>query len=424
MDQNTLQPILNFQNEDLSPLMSHLKSLLKHVNSNISKTNPDQNFEKMSLLVKNIEFEFLKANSFSKNSSIEQNQFINIYSQLPNTKINLENQFIENINTKFEILEQLGKGLCKLEILKIQQAIFDIAKNNNHKEVYFFGKIFALVQDYFVIWVRCQTDPIEGDIINSIKFFISQDLSKWDVLEKITAKNVRQSRNIKALFTGKLSHDISKDMNEAVYLHCVLIRMLFSNLIVPEGVFSVLGDSEKIVERASDFKLDNGKCVDLSGWVHRFPNILKLGETFHRFSSEQEIAELFEKSDPSAKRLTSVVEDGRNWNVVSASSKISFCGKEEKDERKKNQVFGFINNVWPGALNYYSDIFDEFGFIYFGFGLKSSEAHTLVSNFIHPINEDIKNIGLKDYKEPNPDEGQEVLETDSEPEVNSEKEDN
>ena len=420
MQSQKFQEILNSSEDNSFPLSTHIKSLLKHVHKNCAKHKENCNFEKMSILVKSTEFEFLKKDVSPKNQENEAKNYTQIYQkETKNNKVDISKKYLENLENKQAILEIIGKGIGRLESLKINETMLEIAGKETTTETFYFGKILGLEKDYHVIWAKNALKTVFGNCINSIKFYVTVDLKNWIELQKISPKNMRDSRNTKTLFSGKLENQINNFLTEEIYLHCTLVRILYSNFAVPVGFLTQNAELENVIERSVDFKIDAEAFLYISNWVHAFPNIMLLGETYHSYENEPEILEKLEKTDSSKIQLALISEDDRKWGTTLLDSKFAFVGIEETAENKKTRVICLKNNVWPGAINYFAEFFGEFGFFYVGLGVKSNHVQSLISKGVADIMKDVLKGGLKDFKEPNPGEGQEVLETDSEPEGDS-----
>lgn len=407
-------------------LENHLMALLRYVDEKGREDEPID-LEKLSLFLKEHQFEFTpKIPGQGREGTTAGAERTSTTAKTGPEVVMRPDCFVEDLDSKLAALEALGKGFTKFETLKLAEALKKTAADPTVGEVHFFGKVLGTSGDYFVIWTNAKTAHPNGDVLESVGFRVSPDCETWTKLPPITAKTVRQSRHVKAFFTGKLDHQVAEGLKEAEYLHAVLFRVLFSNVLAPDGFLILQGDSESIVERSPEFKLTADAVRELGGWIHRFPPVMKYGNTYHPWAQEEEVAQRMEATDPPGKPLSALTPetDTRKWEVRVVAGNAAFVSGEDGQGKKGTDVVGITNDVWPGALNFYSEFEEVFGFVYIGFGVKGPTAQAVIESKVAPVSQDIMKVGLKDFKEPNPDEGQEVLETDSEPEKNGDEDKN
>lgn len=416
-----LTDILNKEATEGRSLGSHLKAILRQVKEGRFDNQENIDFEKISAILKGAQFEFVK--SHVEPLDFQSDKYLGkavLSAQEKLTKNTFPNTLVDDLNTTIETLFALGKGVSNLERMKLSQALFKIADDPSFIEVRFFGKVITLNSDYYVIWTRLrELNSVQGETIHTVAFFVSNDLDSWTKLTEITPKTVRESRKIKTLFTGDLSTKLPNGLTEEQHLHANLLRILYSCCAAPADYYTLNSDSENMIERNADCKFSSESLAELTGWVHRFPNILKLGDSYNKYANEPEIMQRIEASEPSRKRLTPLSEDGTAWSVTITKSPFSFTSSIDTTAQKRTKVTSVTNETWPGAINFHSELTNTFSFFYSGFGIKSTKSQSLISSSVSKVNPDILKIGIRDYKEPNPDEDQEVLETDSEPERNS-----
>lgn len=407
-------------------LEGHLMSLLRYVDEQGREEEPID-LEKLSLFLKENKFEFVPK---LPNREAQMTNQSNPRSHTCCTPVNVplprDECIVEDLDSKLSTLETLGKGFSKFDMLKIAAALRKTAANPLVAEVYFFGKIFGTNKDYYVIWTIGNPQTPNGDVLDSINFEVSSDCHDWTTLPKISPHIVRKSRSIKAMFTGKLDHQVAAGLKEADYLHAVLFRILFSNMLIPDGFMATKDDSEYMLERNQEYKPAIEPVKELAGWVHRFAPIMKYGNTIHPWMQEEEVAQKMELVDPMGKPLGVAGGDNdvRKWEVRVVNGNASYGAGDEGQAKKGTDVIGITNDVWPGALTYYGEFEEVFGFVYIGFGLKGMVAQPMIELKVAAVNQDVMKVGLKDYKEPNPEEGKEVLETDSEPEKDQDEDKN
>ena len=410
-----LEDLFKKKNEEGKSLGNHLKIFYKNLISNKENQILEKDFCKISKKLKTESFNIEKKTKKEIFEKTEQKLFFE--DLLKSKKENLEkNSEIEDINKKFNLLKEAGINLSKTEKFILQAQIKKISKKKKNQKIFFFGKIFTLTKDYYIL-VSYKKDLKIFDI-NSPIFFCSQNLKNWEELPKILPKDIRLSRKTKKIFSGNLKKKIKKNFLEKKYLKCQLIRILFSNVIIPENYFLIDEENEKIIKKNLEFIFEKEKFLNKENWVYKFPKILINGSINYSSIKNEEDLLTIEEKFPKPELLKNIINENSNtnWKNKKFGKKNFICIEEENISLS---IFLLQNENWKGATNYFSENEKNFGFIYFGFGLKKNQ--NVVSKKIEGILCEPKFRDNREMKEPNPPEdNSDILETDSDPEEDDE----
>ena len=400
----------NDTNYDNLTLKGHIKELLypyfdqKHSNWNVD------DFNKLSYDLKRK----LKIKPSYKDPSVLEHTNALISQVITPNHARMDNVLqLTNIFKEFEVLSNLGRDIPHIEKLSIQRAIKTIAKCGKIETITFFGKIFTKSGFYAILYGH-RKDSNQKDL-NYLDIYVSVDYLKWTKLDEIKPSHVRMSRKIKRILSGDLNSMISDDFTEAQYMKAIILRIIHSNSIIPAGMYMLDENDEKSVSIDQEFIWDNEKYLNIENWVYRYPEILKSGDITHDRYGE-ELREELDSKDPTSVRLRNIADVSEGMWVSRLSGEPFTVNKKENGELTTFQLtkLAIFNNKWPGALNYFDEESKRFGMIYFGFGLRRDQI--ILPLNVEEIENEPKFKDNREYKEPNPDNDDDVLETDSEPE--------
>lgn len=270
----------------------------------------------------------------------------------------------------------------------------------------FWGKIFALKSDYYVVEATMDAaDDVErpanwekeGDGINKMIYFVSTNIldpEGWTKLEPIGPDHVKEARRIRYLFTGDLNNKINTYPKfnglEKHYLKAQIVRISHSTTIIADKMWKIddgdeeLGDmNPNIINREEEqipaFKY-NEMC-NLEKWRHWNPIIQKEGRiTYTPIEAEDDaVKEQLEKdqkkNDPLEKRLKSIKDDkyldlDKTWVLRKIGDGTHYTHQFKETEQVHNTVVNIRSLIWPG-MNYVCHNDRSIG-IYIGNGLKYS----------------------------------------------------
>ena len=118
---------------------------------------------------------------------------------------------------------------------------------------------------------------MNGNGINYMTYWVSNDLlTEFEELPVISPEQMRQSRQIKRILTGRLENVVDGYPRfnglEKHLLKCQLVRISHSCNISPNGLLKPNDDEPKLIEYAEDFKIPEiSELQSMEAWVHRLP---------------------------------------------------------------------------------------------------------------------------------------------------------
>ena len=397
-------------------LRDHIKRLTKYILDNNCDLSRPNSFEKISMMVKDSILNFdggkVKPTEQSKSTNTES-RIARVTTSVSNKKLTCR---LEDIEEKFKILNSLGRGFSRYEVLALKTSIFRLADSNlKASQIGYFGKIMGLQRDLHVFWMTESTATAKSNDVNMVDFFVSTDLQEWTKLPLISPEDFRAAKGWMKYWDFEQGTEALKCDRLQKRLKALLARIMFSNKICPEG-FLITGeeeDSEPV--RDPEFFLQADKLENAEGWIHELPYILKYGALAHKDYGTDEIKEKVEKLDPVVPRLNKISEEKRKWFFRIYDEKMPISAPDrENDIPQVQKTVAITNDLWPEALNYFSDAGKTFGFFYVGFGFKSQNSP--LPKKLLPVEQEKVRDKLPEQKEPNPEDEALVFETESEPE--------
>lgn len=408
-----LKDILTKEDSDYQglTLQAHMKELLFNYFESNGAVWDQNHFAKLSHdLKRNLK---LQAPYVDPNS-LEHT--ITLSSSLAKTG-NEEHTFVcdlPNVHETFDVLSTLGKDITHIEKFAVERAITNLAKERDYLAVNMLGKIFTKKGFYFVLWA--DRKDISQTSLNAIDVFVSVDYLNWNKLPELKPCHIRRSRKVKKVMSGVLESTIDEILTEAEYLKANVLRLIYANRIVPSGLFMLTDGDDRSVAIDKEFTWENEKCLSVDNWVYRYPEILKSGDLTHN-KFREELQEQLNEKDPMSARLKSVSESVQDIWSIKIHSEASIVSRKVNKELTSVQMSKAVitNRQWPGALNFFDEDTKKFGLVYFGYGLKKDQL--VLPLKVRSVDVEPKFRDNKEFKEPNPDNDDDVLETDSEPEV-------
>jgi len=261
----------------------------------------------------------------------------------------------------------------------------------------FFGKIFGIENDYFVVEAKLEShEPMEdmpemmempGVGVNEFVYFVCNDLtrSQWVQLPFVTPSQIKQSRECRVQVRGVLTAPIGGRLafsgDEAVYLRCIIARIVSDTLLCPQGYYTQNEESENPIEinKSEEFAMPEDMGA-LGNWVHGRGHLRKEGR-LTKFVKQVEDGEEAEEaeSNPDAEEEVKILH-----SAESDETSVFQAGEDEHPlwvTRKPNglikssyQVFEIRNKAWPGALTAFEQSSQTFANIYVGDGVQFLNA--------------------------------------------------
>ena len=319
---------------------------------------------------------------------------------------------VQDLMAESRVYQWAGIGFGEQETYRLQKSIKKLAAAKPHKSIRFFGKIYGISKDYYI--VECTGDVAEeegeeppageggeeeadpklepkGTGVNELTYYVTQDsLSDWKRLPDLSYKDLLAAREIKVLFTGDLERPIFTNPfffgKEKHFLRAQLSRIAHATSIQPLGVAKLEEDEAAdrgftVVpnegEEDKPFVMPTTKMMSKSGmWVHSKVNILYNGRTAHlppedpgnlpegeEFDPEEAKKQL-EREDPYEKLLKPISEDAAistGQKAKQACWSVRLCGDPTEYRNENPAVTAPVSNavvvvrslVWPGAFSFF-----------------------------------------------------------------------
>lgn len=252
---------------------------------------------------------------------------------------------------------------------------------NNCEFVRFFGKVYGIESDYYIIFGALKDYPMQNlpkhiesrgnEGINHYTFWVSNSLLEtWDELPDITHEQLVMSRLFKYIFTGDLTSKVKSFVpfpgKEMHLLKCQLVRILHSSFIVPNGYLRISDKykeplDNKITEfNDEEFKMpafEDMKNPESDAWVHEFAYIYPNGKIINENQETEPIERLkainadsgytIKEDAPEGEEANTI--DMRFWKYKVIGDQIVYPSKEDSSVMTSHAVILIQNERWPGT---------------------------------------------------------------------------
>ena len=352
--------------------------------------------------------------------------------------------YMEDILHHSSILEWVGINFSQMEWYKIRLAMKKLLTENKCEYIRFFGKIYGINSDYYIIQGICKDYPMKNppkhvesrgnEGINRFTFWVSDSLLEyWNELPDITHEQLRISRLFKYIFTGDLNSKVKSFVSfpgkEMHLLKCQIVRILHSSSIVPKD-FQKLSENfkdeleGKIVEYNDEYKpgtFDDMKDPELANWTHEYGYIYPSGKVIEK-NEENQIERMKGINEDEGYKVKegegeeATEEEKKFWKIKVVGDGMNYISGEET---VVHAVIHIFNERWPGTHCVWKE--GTFCNIYVGFGYKDI-GECFNPTQLSKIDRDPED--LNEHKEPNPEKEPVVVEHDSDEEKKKEEEEN
>ena len=408
----------------------HIRELIKEI-CTLHKNDGYDKFEDISMFVREkntrLNFQFKnQIDNVKRNfqlTHLEEKVHTDFYNNKPK-KARLVTNFMDDIMSQAKLFEWGGVSFSEEEWFKIQMAMKKLMLKNDCEYIRFFGKIFGIKSDYYIIQgiqkrysmknplVHIESRGNEG--INRYTFWVSNSiLESWYELPDITPQQLVASRQFKYHFTGDLNSKVKSFRTfpgkEMHLLKCQIVRILHSSCIVPKGYLKVSENFKeqlegKVTEFDEEYKsptFEEMKSPEVENWIHEHAYIFPNGKVI----------------DPSIEtqvdRMRGIAEDegykvkegeGENINEIDMKYwKVKVVGDQMIHNRTNGEpithaVVLVRNTRWPGTLCVWKE--EKFANIYVGFGIKAIDSPYTPTQF-GTVDKDPNDT--VEHAEPNPD---------------------
>ena len=353
--------------------------------------------------------------------------------------------YMEDILQQSKLLEWGGISFSEEEWYKIRMAMKKILLENDCEYLRFFGKIYGINSDYYIIQGLLKTYPMKNpqihiesrgnEGINRFTFWVSNSiLESWYELPDITHEQIVISRKFKYYLTGDLNSKVKSFVSfpgkEMHLLKCQIIRILHSSCIVPKGYYKISENYKdqlegKVTEIDEEFKsptFEEMKGPEGESWVHEHAYIYPSGKVIDP-SVETQVDRLKGINEDEGYKVKE--GEGENVNEIDLKYwKIKVVGDQIMHNRANGDpithaVILVKNLRWPGTLTVWKE--EKFSNIYIGYGIKAIGENYYPTQLIK-IDKDP--IDLEEQKEPFPEKEPPKPEEKKEGEEGGEGEDN
>ena len=408
----------------------HIRELIKEI-CTLHKNDGYDKFEDISMFVREkntrLNFQFKnQIDNVKRNfqlTPLEEKVLTDFANNKPK-KARLVTNFMDDIMSQAKLFEWGGFSFSEEEWFKIQMAMKKLMLKNDCEYIRFFGKIFGIKSDYYIIQgiqkrysmknplVHIESRGNEG--INRYTFWVSNSiLESWYELPDITPQQLVASRQFKYHFTGDLNSKVKSFRTfpgkEMHLLKCQIVRILHSSCIVPKGYLKVSENFKeqlegKVTEFDEEYKsptFEEMKSPEVENWIHEHAYIFPNGKVI----------------DPSIEtqvdRMRGIAEDegykvkegeGENINEIDMKYwKVKVVGDQMIHNRANGEpithaVVLVRNTRWPGTLCVWKE--EKFANIYVGFGIKAIDSPYTPTQF-GTVDKDPNDT--VEHAEPNPD---------------------
>ena len=409
----------------------HLKELLKEITSEHLSDGFDL-FEKTSIFLrqKNSKldnFQFIQPIKEIKRSfqlTPLEDKVLTSFSKNRNKTTKLLNNYMEDILSQARLFEWGGISFSEEEWFKIRLATKKMLLDNNCEFIRFFGKIYGIKSDYYILQGIQKNYPMKNppihieskgnEGINRYTFWVSNSiLESWYELPDITPEQIIASRKFKYYFTGKLDAKVKSFIpfpgKEMHLLKCQIVRILHSSSICPRDYLKISENFKdqlegKITEYNDEYKsptFEEMKSPECENWVHEQAYIYPSGKVI-----EKDVEAPIDRLKPISEDEGYKVKEGEGENAEEKDLKY-WKVKVVGDQMIHNRANGdpithaivlIRNTRWPGTLTVWKE--EKHANIYVGFGIKSIGSNYYPSQ-IGRVDKDPND--LDEMKEPNPE---------------------
>ena len=417
--------------------------LLKEIIS-LHKKDGYQNFEEISMYIKKkmtkltLEYEpypyvhkSIVINTPQERKVLNENNTIKI------TKTKVLNNYMEDILSQSKMFEWAGVTFGKNEWYKLRIAMKKLLVENNCEYIRFFGKIYGINSDYYILQGIVKDYPMKNppkhvesrgnEGINRFTFWVSNSLLEyWNELPDITHEQLVASRLFKYILTGDLNAKVKSFMpfpgKEMHLLKCQIVRILHSSSIVPKDYLKISDNFKdqlegKVTQYNEDYKpptFEEMKDLEAGNWTHEYAYIYPSGKVIDpaveaqvdRMKAINE-DEGYKTKDGEGEEAQEV--DNKFWKLKICGDQIVY-NRAEKDP-VIHAVIHIENERWPGTHCVWKE--GQFCNIYVGFGIKNVDECYYPTQ-IEKIDKDPEDVN--EHSEPNPEKEPVIPEEDSDEE--------
>lgn len=303
------------------------------------------------------------------------------------------------------MFEWAGVSFGEEETYKLQKAMKRLAELSGAGRLRFWGKIFGVQKDYWVIEGVLEaaeedrshwSQEKRGEGVNKLVYWVNENLlDDWIQLPDVTPAHIKAARMIKHICTGNLNASIDSNPpfpgKERHFLRAQIARITHATTIMPKGLMDMDEESgkEKYNEEFNIPGTEELKTLEV--WAHQHPVILKAGRITHAFEPDTPQEAIDEKmpalneSDPSCDRFRALNDDapvtglpagletGFAWTSKVVGDPQPYNAPPGKEGAPTTYSVNVLRSLrWPGAVTVAQN--SKFANIYVGYGLKKGDT--------------------------------------------------
>ena len=336
----------------------------------------------------------------------------------------LINYYMEDILSHSKLFEWGGVSFSDEVWYKLRMAMKKLMVEKDCKFIRFFGKIFGINSDYYIVQGIQNKFPMQNpqphieskgnEGINRYTFWVSNSiLEKWEELPEITKEQIVTSRKFKYIFTGDLNSPVNSfvlfEGREKHLLKCQIVRILHSSCICPKGLYKTDENFKealegKVTEFDEEYKspsFEEMKSPEAENWVHEQAYIFPNGKVIDP-ENENQVERLKGINEDEGYKIkegegeNAEEKDMKYWRVKVVGDQIMH--NKPNGDPITHAVVLVRNLRWPGTLVVWKE--EKFANIYVGFGVKATDANYFPTE-IPKVDKDTREP--LDQKEPNPE---------------------
>ena len=409
----------------------HLKELVKELVT-LHKEDGYENFEEISMFVreKNTKLDTFQYKLPSKvikkcfqHTPLEEKILTDFSLKKKNIAKTIPN-YMEDVLQQSKLFEWGGVSFSDEEWYKIRMAMKKILIENDCEYLRFFGKIYGINSDYYIIQGLLKTYPMKNpqvhvetrgnEGINRYTFWVSNSiLESWYELPDITHEQIVISRRFKYHLTGDLNAKVKSFVSfpgkEMHLLKCQIVRILHSSCIVPKGYYKISENFKeqlegKVTEIDEEYKspsFEEMKGPEGESWVHEHAYIYPSGKVIDP-SVETQVDRLKGINEDEGYKVKE--GEGENINEIDLKYwKVKVVGDQIMHNKANGDPIShavvLVKNLrWPGTLTVWKE--EKFANIYVGYGIKAIGENYYPTQLVK-IDKDP--VDLDEQKEPFPE---------------------
>ena len=424
---------------------NHLNELMKEIVSG-KKENAYENLEEISMYIKKkmtkLTMQYQPIPYFHKPNvtftPIEE-RIIKQSTKIKIKKSEEVNHYMDDIMSQANIFEWAGITFNKTEWYKIRIAMKKLLIENNCEYIRFFGKIFGVDSDYYIMLGILKDYPMKNppvhveergnEGINHYTFWVSNSLlESWYELPDITHEQLVASRLFKYIFTGDLNAKVKSYIQfpgkEMHLLKCQIVRILHSSFICPKGYQKLSENFKdqlegKITEYDEEYKpltFEEMKGPELENWSHEYAYIYPNGKVIDP-SIEAQVDRMRGIAEDEGYKMKEGEGEGdevqevdmKYWKLKVVGDQMLYT--KPSGDTMSHAVIHITNSRWPGTNCVWKD--GVFCNIYIGFGFKNT-GESYYPTQLGVVDKDPEDT--REHPEPNPEKEPVIPEDDTDEE--------